>query len=300
MDACASSDPDDANATLTFTWGCKRHVTVGNSTVASGCYTASATLMRTPHASSCLWSIGPSELPKGRYEFSVTATKADGESSTSTVMITQEEGLLPTLSIDALSAAKSNPSERLVLRGRAIVPPGATSLPAYRWSVAPPRLALGDAAVSSTGDARLNLVVRPHVLNAGATYTFTLSCTLDGRSAKATATVTMNRAPFGGELHLEFTPPVTALESMVEIEAHQWIDDDPSDLPITYSFAYAPSDLPRSEAMERASGLGQRSMATSITWRPPEVRYALAALLLYLWPSPSPSPLCFPSRTHAL
>ena len=50
----------------------------------------------------------------------------------------------------------------------------------------------------------------------------------------------MNRAPFGGALALEFTPPAVALTTSIALKALQWADDDPNDLPLSYSFGYKP------------------------------------------------------------
>ena len=284
LNACSSSDPDDLQAPLSFRWVCKRALANASGTIS--CPMATGEPLPPPMNNSCIWSIGAGVLPRAHYRFSVTVVKPGGEAATSEVVITQEEWLLPSISIDPLPASKSNPSERLVLRGRLnrsrTSSTAETSTPAtkFHWSLSPSEVALDDAAVSTTGRSHLNLVLRPGTLQPGATYTFTLiayahgmrnsaNAGSDSRFARATATVVMNRAPFGGELRLSFSSPIVALQSEVEIEAYQWTDDDPSDLPITYSFAYAPSNLPVPEALDSATGLSKRSMSTSILWQPP-------------------------------
>ena len=66
---------------------------------------------------------------------------------------------------------------------------------------------------------------------------FELRASALGRVGVARMQVLMNRPPWGGSFKLEYVEPAVALQTDVTLTALQWFDD-PTDLPITYSFGY--------------------------------------------------------------
>ena len=110
---------------------------------------------------------------------------------------------------------------------------------------------------SVAGASGPRLVVLKNQLTPGASYTFSLRATYGQRTATATSTVRMNRAPFGGAFSVEFTPPAVALTTTIVLQARYWVDDDPEDLPLKYSFAYRPrGTLRRLRLTRKCAGAG--------------------------------------------
>ena len=68
-------------------------------------------------------------------------------------------------------------------------------------------------ALSSTGISKPNLVVLPNVLLPGATYTFKLEASYEGRTASATCEIVINRAP----VSLKSVLPTSLLSTPVAI-----------------------------------------------------------------------------------
>ena len=102
-------------------------------------------------------------------------------------------------------------------------------------------LDLSNPLVTTTGLFKSNLVINPGVLQPGSKYTFTLSATSTSSSnvAQTSVTVFVNRPPYGGTLILDYPRPALALKTSVTLRAISWTDDDPSDLPLRYTFYYA-------------------------------------------------------------
>ena len=59
--------------------------------------------------------------------------------------------------------------------------------------------------------------------------------------------MTVNRAPFGGDLLVTHSALLVALDTPIELEAREWADD-PEDLPLEYSFMRESADLYRGSA----------------------------------------------------
>ena len=116
----------------------------------------------------------------------------------------------------------------------------------------------------------------------GGAYTFTLSAVSSGsaNTGQASVTVLVNRPPYGGTLVLDYTRPAKALTTSVALRAISWTDDDPSDLPLLYTFFYA-SGL-RTLTADDATGGGPgylpvagRSFGLETQWIPPKGNWSI-------------------------
>ena len=157
--------------------------------------------------------------------------------------------VVPTVSIAALTAAKSNPSLKLLLTG--------TVGPAYldvdtTWSLASGGLSSGgaladDASTATTGAVAAGvtgttyLVLPAGTLTAGATYQFQLSASYagdrDATPGYSALTVVVNSPPSSGTLALAPRDGVV-METAYDFACAGWVDDA-TDLPLLYSFFYA-------------------------------------------------------------
>ena len=79
---------------------------------------------------------------------------------------------------------------------------------------------------------------------------------LAGRTATASLRLTVNRAPYGGDLQVAYTAPLRALASDVSLAAVGWVDD--GDLPLTYGFTWRALG----SAATLAEPIGDGSLAT--------------------------------------
>ena len=279
LDACSSQDPDDPTAQchaatgsceagIAFEWACGA-LTAINSTECVG-------LVATPTNSSCRWLVSARQLGAGRYRFTASISKpASGETIVQTVIITVEAGRLPTVTIAVPAALKQNPTSKLTLYGTVALPDDGAQLVAHAaltWSIAPADVDL--AVGSSTGVHKPNLVLRQGKLVPGATYTFSLTATARNRSAVATTTVLMNRAPFGGDLTLQYTPPAVALSTEIVLMATGW-HDEPEDMPLRYAFSCWPLRSP-ADATGVTTPLSKQSVVPSTSWLAPEGNWTVA------------------------
>ena len=249
--------------------------------------------------SSCSWTIGQGTtagaLAPGQYTFRLSAYKESTyEMVNSSIAVLVEEGILPSVSIAPLPEMKQNANRKLSVAGSATVVSssdtasvttnsgatatitGGTSLGVidqYEWTIDDPAVNL--AAISLTGIDGRNLVLRPATLNAGTTYTLTLTAWTGGRSAFSKLVVEMNRAPYGGSVTSVFEGDVArALETDVTLNAVQWFDDDPADYPLSYSFGY------RERGSSSLTALGKRSFAASAQMlKPPEGNFTIICLV---------------------
>ena len=142
----------------------------------------------------------------------------------------------------------------------------------FAWSMTgPSAFNLSDPALSRDGNTLLSFFLVPDILNQGSTYTFELHATVSVHAPNTTNSswsfstfgavqVTVNRAPFGGDLLVTHGDLLVALESPIELEAREWTDD-PEDMPLEYTFMRSNAELYRSSAY-----LGQRSQAKRTTW----------------------------------
>ena len=119
-------------------------------------------------------------------------------------------------------------------------------------------------SITSTGIYGANLVVVPHALPAGGTFTFRLDATYEGRVASASSTVVINRRPWGGAFEVSYDAPAVALSTPITLSAGSSWTDDASDLPLSYSFAYAAADTG-----DAPTPLGSAGNARVVTWKKP-------------------------------
>ena len=237
LDGTSSYDPDTGDSTgLTFDWSC--------AVLSDDEGACNATLATNHNDYETLKHYG-----EGIYEFSATIFKlyrGVWRNATASVIITVIDVVVPPVAISALTTAKSNPSDRLVLT--ATVGPSTHAVDTT-WSLDSGALAvsgsdLADVATTSLTNSvaagvtsTLYLVLPADTLTAGATYAFLLEATC-ASSCSATdgyskLTVDVNAPPSSG------TVAVTPSEGVVlatgfEYECTGWVDDV-SDLPLLYA-----------------------------------------------------------------
>ena len=240
LDSCSSKDPDEPTArcdavgecgTLRFLWSC------------SPVEGIEACPAQPPPVTACAWPIAPGSLAAGNFSFTVFISDSAQSGSVpvnDSVVVTVLTATLPSVTINELSG-RQPPGEKLRLSSVASMAGQPNAPITYRWSalssVDGASLDLSSTAMTTTGNAGPNLVLRPSALRAGADYTFALTATYLGRSASASLRVKMNAAPYGGSMAMSPDAPYTALTSEITISAIQWTDDA-SDLPLEYSFSY--------------------------------------------------------------
>ena len=267
IDASASYDPDDAEASLSYQWGCTLAHPTGNASGAVGvCAGVGDAAVVVQDATAAKASLLPNTLTASwDFSFTVTVSSSDGRSATATITVAVEDITPPQVSIalgssGVANVAKVSADEVLRLRGAAASADGAAH--SYAWSVLVPStgdclLAAGSCAgvqslcdpsassaslqqVQSADLAALNLVLpsSPPSLTAGATYTFALSVTANqDECGFATLDLTVNAPPFGGTL--EVSPPSgLVLNTTFELTAAGWVDDA-DDLPLMYTYYHA-------------------------------------------------------------
>jgi hypothetical protein len=157
--------------------------------------------------------------------------------------------VVPTVSIAALTAAKSNPSLKLLLTGT--VGPADLDVD-VDWSLVSGGLASGGALADTASTAvtgsfaagvtgTMYLVLPAGSLTAGATYQFQLSASYtdvrDATPGYSALTVTVNSPPSSGTLALDPRDGVV-METAFDYACAGWVDDA-TDLPLLYSFFYA-------------------------------------------------------------
>uniref|UniRef100_A0A803T4V6 Polycystin 1, transient receptor potential channel interacting n=1 Tax=Anolis carolinensis TaxID=28377 RepID=A0A803T4V6_ANOCA len=93
-----------------------------------------------------------------------------------------------------------------------------------------------DRSTTSTGDAGMNLVLRPWALKDGEGYTFTLRITdlASGETGFASMDLLPNQPPFGGSCWLSPMGPLQALTAKVHFECTGWRDTENEGTPLVY------------------------------------------------------------------
>ena len=82
--------------------------------------------------------------------------------------------------------------------------------------------------------------------------------------ASASSTVVINRRPWGGAFEVSYDAPAVALSTPITLSAGSSWTDDASDLPLSYSFAYAAADTG-----DAPTPLGSAGNARVVTWKKP-------------------------------
>lgn len=249
IDASSSTDPNSVDQTsLAFTWDIMYRV---NET-----HTVDVALPASSVANTSVLRIPGGTLPfSGDYEVLLTLS-GGGETTDATAAVFVEvvNVTVPEILFQPLSALKYNPtwelsSERVALSTSL----DAASLEleaagdvtwAYEWAIfqavgdvfTPADLDLTSTAVTTTGAAQPALAFRSGVLTAGATYLFRLTVSGGPSAAFGSVAVTMNRAPYGGNLVVD-PPEGYAVSTLFALEAEGWTDDA-EDLPLEYGFEF--------------------------------------------------------------
>ena len=179
LDASPSYDPDDpSGGTLDSSWRCE--VLEGEENGANCATTLTDTAVN---------SVDLTNYGAGTYLFSVLVEKySDGNwrNATASAVITVTFDLVPTVGIAAMTVAKANPSEKLILYGSGGPAP---YLFEYTWSLASGDLASGTLVDASStalvGSIEADvtgttyLVLPSGTLTAGGLYVFQLMATFD-------------------------------------------------------------------------------------------------------------------------
>eukprot|EP01034_Spumella_vulgaris_P034102 gene34102-42050_t len=240
LDASLSYDPDVASgptsaskAGLTFSWSCQQLTPVLSDTCGLE-VTGSSTLP------SLQLFANPVSIDANATSL-VVLTVSDATQSRSSqysVIVTVVKGLLPEVSLaSSVTAAKMNPSSRLVLTGGVVIPSNAMG--SAVWTVSDSsiqldKIALMPLTVDVIGSSSIYLALTANSLPAASTLTFYLTCELlNGQSSQAAVTVVTNSPPLAGVFLVD---PSVGLElsDVFRMTAAQWTDVD---VPLSYQFA---------------------------------------------------------------
>jgi hypothetical protein len=258
LDGSLSRDPDSgdpAGSGLAYVWTCASVLPASGA-----CLDVSGDAFQPGAAATVsLQRLAGGAAPglNATYVFTLAVSKdTRSDSLSTTVTVVNAAAALPVVSITALPVKALNPSTRIVLR--AIVTPatpGDTVVQA--WSVTPPpnvSLDLTDPTKSSTPVTFSSFVLLPDALQGGAVYLFRLTAwsynpaTRANTSAFAEVAVPTTAVyPTPGSLTAYVAGrPATggaALSTRFDLAAVGWSAADAADLPLLYSFGYAPTAL---------------------------------------------------------
>ncbi|KAG7384504.1 hypothetical protein PHYPSEUDO_002556 [Phytophthora pseudosyringae] len=236
LDGSTTADPDFSSAPFSYAWACQD---VTNTSAVVSCMNASATssvpLVLTSAMGPVL-RIAPFNLvSKRQLKFSLTASKGS-RSATASSTIWTVAGHLPVVLVTA-SAAKMNPSSRLVLSGTATSDYPYTT----RWTQTLGDLVLPTADVSDTSDAftlpltSANNAIRSFKLTPGLTYTFRLVANdTEGNVGFGSVSVIVNAPPTSGTFVVS-PQSGYAMQDAFTLTCSLW-SDDVDDYPLAYSF----------------------------------------------------------------
>ena len=234
LDASASYDPDAIGAAgLAYAWACE--VIEGSGT----CGTLAPV------------AVNELAIAVGTFKFSLSLSKESHgtvRNATTSVVVESTYDIAAPVVISALSTAKPNPSDKLILTGSA----GPSNLAFdIEWSLASGSLVAGTLASAATTalttsvgalSAITNYLVLPSdSLTPGGYYEFLLTATTsiegwDIAPGYSTLSVIANAPPSSGKLSI--TPSLgVVLQTAFEFRGSGWVDDV-LDLPLLYSFFY--------------------------------------------------------------
>ena len=234
LDASASYDPDAIGAAgLAYAWACE--VIEGSGT----CGTLAPV------------AVNELAIAVGTFKFSLSLSKESHgtvRNATASVVVESTYDIAAPVVISALSTAKPNPSDKLILTGSA----GPSNLAFdIEWSLASGSLVAGTLASAATTalttsvgalSAITNYLVLPSdSLTPGGYYEFLLTATTsiegwDIAPGYSTLSVIANAPPSSGKLSI--TPSLgVVLQTAFEFRGSGWVDDV-LDLPLLYSFFY--------------------------------------------------------------
>ncbi len=213
VDATGSSDPDNSQTALAYSWECR------NSVTSAFCTTPTFAPIILPATG--LISIAPNQLSPGIYQFTVTVS-AGARTASASVLIEVIPGDAPVVSM-IVPPGKTNVGATLTLVGSAVttVAGGLT----FNWT-ATGGVNLDDPLVAPGGRTSSTLVVRTDGLSPASDYRFRLSAT-DGnnQSGYAEAVIRTNEPPASGQFLI--TPNQgTALTTDFSFSATGWTDPE--------------------------------------------------------------------------
>ncbi|KAK3272025.1 hypothetical protein CYMTET_19652, partial [Cymbomonas tetramitiformis] len=200
--------------------------------------TLDATLSYDPDGEERPMTFSTGVLPKGgqsyiNYTFTVWASKGARESVERTsVRIMQ--GTTPVPSLTTV-LGKVNPTEKFSTRAKVQTAYPESLTMDWRISTDDPNAAVGlDNTTLLTTTDQADIVLRPHVLHAGSTYTLTLAVRDKIGPASASMQLQVNMPPALGGVVVQPADAVV-LETSVDVAAPGWYDED---LPLMYKFSY--------------------------------------------------------------
>ena len=184
------------------------------------------------------WTTPAAPLPGGALYVCTVAVQSgsaphDGRNATASTSVRIEEGNPPSVLITTLGReGKFDTTQMLRLVGEVMT--AVETEVQLQWTVSRYTASASIAAdvEASTSFSGPNLVLQPHQLVPGATYSFRLTATTAAGTGEGRISVVANAAPSGGQIHC--TPPSgMAVRDSFSLSAPAWHDDD---LPLTYRF----------------------------------------------------------------
>eukprot|EP00854_Cymbomonas_tetramitiformis_P005772 gene5772-6962_t len=228
LNATLSYDPDGEEGPITFRWACDRDDQAGPCLYPNG--TKLSTKLVGPALVFALEGGSQSYI---NYTFTVWASKGARESVERTSLRIMQ-GATPVPSLTTV-LGKVNPTEKFSTRAE--VHSAYPQTVTMDWQIATDdpeaAVALDNTTLLTTAD-QVDLVLRPHVLHAGATYTLTLAVRDKIGPAAASMRLRVNAPPTRGGVVVHPTDAM-ALVTSVEVAAPGWYDED---LPLMYKFSY--------------------------------------------------------------
>jgi hypothetical protein len=265
LDASASYDENyvsrtTSQAALSYVWSCR----IISNTQQYG-QTCDALLVGRESAAQL--SLLGSALDIGTtYEFLVTASSADGRSSSFAVAVLNNAGSTAT-SITTAASAKVNPGKRLTLTGTvsggyALDCSWSASVDGVTQTIRADTPLTGTLAVGSVRTpAAFPLAVPASTFSAGSAVTFRLTAFKSGTEAQFASyseiTLVMNAPPSGGTV-MASVQAATALADPVTFTAASWADDA-TDLPLAFDYVY------RTAASQPALTIQSRGASNMVT-----------------------------------
>ena len=199
ISAAQSTDPDDEPGNIAFSWACARAPAAGGDAGGGGgCTDVNGAAMALPPVADL--SVQLLGSPSGiAYELTATATKGTRAANLTVSLLVRSAVRVPVIALQALSAAKVSPTEKLVLRSSVVSQTPATLR--TLWSVVAPA-SLAGTFLAAPGVAGVPLSSQSLVINAGSlparqTVTFRITATDSGGSSSADIAVPVSGTPYG-------------------------------------------------------------------------------------------------------
>lgn len=255
LNASASYDPDHPGAPLSMQWSCGliKPTNVSASST-GGCVGSDGKPLDLSNQTGPVLILPPHALPVGTQ----VAMRAHGRSTTdlrtasaqTTVLV--QEATTVAISLSVLTAAsvtrKASACSKLTVLSTLLNARELAGTLTFAWTVSlvGGLQCSGDCPPGATQtlphtvalDGPNIIVPGSGVLQRGATYSFALrAVSAGGAAGYASRSVLVNRPPFGGDFDVQPRSGV-AQKTRFKLSAPSWLDDDPLDLPLRYTFYY--------------------------------------------------------------